>query len=223
MLDRLELLIGKENIEKLRNSTILVVGVGGVGGYAVETLARSGIGNLILIDPDVVEETNINRQLVALTSTIGKYKVEVLKSRIEDMGLDTFVMTYKEFVTKDNIDTYLENVDFVVDACDTLLTKLAIIESCKKKNIAFISSMGTGNKMDPTKFQIMDLSKTSYDPLAKKLRKLVRDANIVGPIMVVASTEEKKVDGKQVIPSNAFVPGVAGMICASYIINQIVK
>lgn len=222
MLDRLELLIGKENIEKLRNSTILVVGVGGVGGYAVETLARSGIGNLILIDPDVVEETNINRQLVALTSTIGKYKVEVLKSRIEDMGLDTFVMTYKEFVTKDNIDTYLENVDFVVDACDTLLTKLAIIESCKK-NIAFISSMGTGNKMDPTKFQIMDLSKTSYDPLAKKLRKLVRDANIVGPIMVVASTEEKKVDGKQVIPSNAFVPGVAGMICASYIINQIVK
>lgn len=223
MLDRLELLIGKENIEKLRNSTILVVGVGGVGGYAVETLARSGIGNLILIDPDVVEETNINRQLVALTSTIGKYKVEVLKSRIEDMGLNTFVMTYKEFVTKDNIDTYLKNVDFVVDACDTLLTKLAIIESCKKKNIAFISSMGTGNKMDPTKFQIMDLSKTSYDPLAKKLRKLVRDANIAGPIMVVASTEEKKVDGKQVIPSNAFVPGVAGMICASYIINQIVK
>ncbi len=223
MLDRLELLIGKENIGRLRNSTVLVVGVGGVGGYTVEALARSGIGNLILVDPDVVEETNMNRQLVALTSTIGKYKVEVLKARIEDMGLDTSVTIYKDFITKDNIELYLEKVDFVIDACDTLLTKLAIIESCKKRNIPFISSMGTGNKMDPTKFQIMDLSKTSYDPLAKKLRKLVRDAHITGPIMVVSSTEAKNVQDNPIIPSNAFVPGVSGMICASYIINQIVK
>lgn len=223
MLDRLELLVGKEKISKLQKSKVLVIGVGGVGGYTVEALARSGVGHLVLIDPDVVEESNINRQLVALTSTIGKYKVEVLKDRIEDMGLHTSVTIYKDFVTKENIDSYLENIDYVVDACDTLLTKLAIISSCKKKGIPFISSMGTGNKMDPTKFCITELSKTSYDPLAKKLRKLVRDAHIKGPIMVVASTEGKQVNGSKTIPSNAFVPGVSGMICASYIINQIVS
>ncbi len=223
MLERLELLVGKENVFKLKNSKVLVIGVGGVGGYAVEALARSGIGNLTLVDPDIVDISNINRQLVALSSTIGQYKVDVLKSRIEDMGLETSVRIFKDFVTKDNIDRYTENIDFVIDACDTVLTKLAIIENCKKRNIPFISSMGTGNKMDPTKFSIMDLSKTSYDPLAKKLRKLVKDANIKGSILVVASTEEKKVEGEKTIPSNAFVPGTAGMICASYVVNQIVS
>lgn len=223
MLDRLELLIGKENIKKLQNSSVLLIGVGGVGGYAAETLARSGIGNIILIDPDVVEETNSNRQLVALSSTLGKYKVEVMKDRMEDIGLNSIVTTYKEFITEENIDNYLENVDYVIDACDTLLTKLAIIKHCKNRQIPFISCMGTGNKMDPTKFEIIDLYKTSYDPLAKKLRKLVRDASIDGPIWVVASKEEKKVDGNTSIPSNAFVPGVAGMICASYVVNDIVS
>lgn len=223
MLDRLEILIGKECIEKLQNSKVLLIGVGGVGGYAAEALARSGIGSIVLIDPDIVEESNINRQLVALSSTIGKYKVEVMKTRIEEMGLSTSVTVYKEFVTKENVSFYLTGVDYVIDACDTLLTKLAIIEACKKKNIPFISSMGTGNKMDPTQFSIMELSKTSYDPVAKKLRKLVRDASIKGPIIVVSSKEEKKVGGEKVIPSNAFVPGVAGMICASYVINNIVS
>lgn len=223
MLDRLELLVGKENIEKLQNSCVLLIGVGGVGGYAAEALARSGIGNIILIDPDVVEKTNCNRQLVALSSTIGKYKVDVMKSRIEDMGFNSEVTVYKEFVTEENILSYLEHVDYVIDACDTLLTKFAIIKFCKNKHIPFISSMGTGNKMDPTQFSIMDLSKTSYDPLAKKLRKLVRDEKISGPIWVVSSKEEKNINGETVIPSNAFVPGVAGMICASYVINDIVS
>lgn len=223
MLDRLEILIGKECIEKLQNSKVLLIGVGGVGGYAAEALARSGVGNIVLIDPDTVEESNINRQLVALSSTIGKYKVEVMQSRIKDMGLNTSVITYKEFITKENLSSYLEGVNYVIDACDTLLTKLAIIKECKNREIPFISSMGTGNKMDPTQFSIMDLSKTSYDPIAKKLRKLVRDASVKGPIMVVSSKEEKKVDGEKQIPSNAFVPGVAGMICASYVINDIVS
>lgn len=223
MLNRLELLVGKENIEKLRNSIVLVVGVGGVGGYAVEALARSGIGKLILIDPDVVEESNINRQLVALSSTIGEYKVDVLKERIRSMGLETEVTVYRDFVKEENISTYIQNVDYIVDACDTLLTKLALIVHSDKMGIPLISSMGTGNKMDPTKLSIMELSKTSYDPLAKKLRKLVRDAHIKEPIMVVASTEEKKVMGEKLIPSNVFVPATAGMICASYIVNKIIS
>lgn len=221
-LERLELLIGNENINILKNKTVLVIGVGGVGGYAVEVLARSGIGHIVLVDPDVVEESNINRQLVALTSTIGKYKVEVLKSRIEDMGLGTTISIFKDFVTEENIDSYLE-VDYVIDACDTLLTKFSIIEKCLEKNIPFISSMGTGNKMDPSKLEIMDLKKTSYDPLAKRLRKLVSTAGLKGNIPVVASKEEKKVCGEHVIPSNAFVPASAGILCASYVINQIVN
>lgn len=223
MLERLELLVGTENLDKLRNSNVLVIGIGGVGGYAVESLARSGIGSLTLVDPDVVEKTNINRQIVALTSTIGKYKVDVAKERVQDIGLDTHVRIAKEFVTEENIEDYLEEIDFVIDACDTLLTKLAIIKACKKRDISFISCMGTGNKMDPTKFCIMDLSKTSYDPLAKRLRKLVRDSNIEGFIPVVVSTEMKNVDVKDTIPSNSFVPGVAGMICASYVINQLIS
>ncbi len=222
MLERLELLIGTENIDKLKNSKVLVIGVGGVGGYAVEILARSGVGNLVLIDPDVVEETNINRQLVALTSTIGKYKVDVLKNRIEDMGLGTSVSVFKEFIMDSNIEKYLD-VDYVIDACDTIFTKLSIIQNCKKRNIPFISSMGTGNKMDPSKLEIIDLHQTSYDPVAKRLRKLVKDANITGEIPVVSSKEEKKVDGERVIPSNAFVPASAGILCASYILNQIIS
>ncbi len=222
MLERLELLIGNENIDKLRNRKVLVIGVGGVGGYAVEILARSGVGSLVLVDPDIVEETNINRQLVALTSTIGQYKVDVLKNRIEDMGLGTSVTVIKEFMTASNIEKYLE-VDFVIDACDTLPTKLSIIENCIKKKIPFISSMGTGNKMDPSKLEIVDLDKTSYDPVAKRLRKLVREANIHGKIPVVSSKEEKRVDGEKVIPSNAFVPASAGILCASYIINQMIS
>lgn len=223
MLDRLELLVGKESVQILRKKTVLIVGVGGVGGYAVEALARSGVGNLILIDPDIVEKSNMNRQLVALTSTVGFDKVKVLKDRIADMGLGTSVTTFKEFVCEENIEDYLENVDFVIDACDTLLTKFAIIKACKKRTIPFISCMGTGNKMDPLKLTITDLSKTSYDPLAKRLRKLVKDANIKGSIMVVSSTEEKRQSETLTIPSNAFVPATAGMLCASYVINQMIS
>lgn len=223
MLERLALLVGEENLEKLKNSTVLIVGVGGVGGYAVEALARTGIGNLILIDPDKVDITNINRQLVALKSTIGLYKVDVLKKRIEDMGLNTRTTTHKVFLTMDNLDLYLDGVDYVIDACDTLLTKFAIIKKCKERGISFVSSMGTGNKLDPTRLSILKLSNTSYDPLAKRLRKMVKENHIKGDIMVVASTEEKHTSAAGVIPSNAFVPATSGMICASYVVNQIIK
>ncbi len=223
MLERLNLLIGKENVEKLKRSKVLVIGVGGVGGYAVESLARSGIGTLILVDHDVVEPSNINRQLVALQSTIGRYKVDVLKERIEDMGLGTEVIVSYEFVTKENLEAYVNQVDYVLDACDTLKTKFALIESCLASNISFISCMGTGNKLDPAKLEIIELSKTSYDPLAKKLRKMVQDAKLKGKIMVVSSKEEKKVYGESVIPSNSFVPATAGMLAASYIIRKIIE
>ncbi len=223
MLERLELLLGKENLEKLHHSTVLVIGVGGVGGYAVEALARSGIGKLLLVDPDKVEESNMNRQIVALTTTLGRYKVEVLKERIEAMGLSTVVQVSLEFVTATTLPEYLENVDFVVDACDTLPTKFAIIKECLERKIPFISSMGMGNKLDPSKLSIMELKNTSYDPLARRLRKLVKDSRLSGKVMVVASTEEKKISEEKTIPSNVFVPGSAGFLCASYVVNQIIS
>ncbi len=223
MLERLELLIGKENLVKLRNVRVLVIGVGGVGGYAVEALARSGIGSLVLVDPDVVEESNVNRQLVALSSTIGQKKVDVLKSRVQDIGLDTNVDVFYDYVTEENIDFYLNDVDFIVDACDSAMTKLAIMKKSLEGSIPLISCMGTGNKMDPSRLTITELSKTNYDPLAKKLRKLVRDFHLKGKIMVVSSKEEKRKKGERIIPSNAFVPGSAGLLCASYVINQIIS
>ncbi len=220
MLERLSLLVGEDKIEKLHGTRVLVVGVGGVGGYAVEALARSGIGYLYLIDHDTVEESNINRQIVALKSTLGKYKVDVLKERIEDMGLGTRVDVSYEFLTQNNLDNYLENIDYVVDACDTLKTKFSLIESCLARNIPFISCMGTGNKLDPSQLEITELEKTSYDPLAKKLRKMVKDAKLKGKIMVVSSKEAKQVQNEKVIPSNSFVPATAGMLCASYIVRK---
>ncbi len=223
MLERLELLVGKENIEKLKEARVLVIGIGGVGGYAVEALARSGIGNLFLIDHDVVEESNINRQLIALQSTIGQKKVNVMRDRIQDMGLNTNVQVADTFVDSKNLESFLSSVDYVIDACDTLSTKFTIIEQCLAKGIPFISSMGTGNKLDPSLFKIMRLEDTSYDPLAKRLRKMVKDSHVKGKIMVVSSSEPKQQEGKKVIPSNAFVPGTAGLLCASYIIRQIIS
>ncbi len=222
MLERLQLLVGGENLAKLQTKKVLVIGVGGVGGYVVEALTRSGIGCLSLVDHDRIEPTNVNRQIIALSSTIGQYKVDAFKKRIEDIGLSTQVEISHEFVTSANIDRYLEKVDFVVDACDTVSTKLAIIKACLERKIPFISCMGTGNKKDPSQLKIMELSKTSYDPLAKRLRKLIRENHLSGKIMVVASTEEKQVRGEKTIPSNAFVPATAGMLCASYVVNQII-
>lgn len=223
-LERLERLIGADGLSKLSSVSVLVIGVGGVGGYAVEVLARSGIGRIVVIDHDIIDITNLNRQIISLNSTVGKNKVDVLKERINDINASIEVEAKKEFVTDENIRDFLADIDYVIDACDTINTKLAIIKHCKELNIPFISCMGTGNKMDPSKLKLMDIRKTTYDALAKKVRKYVIDEKIKGKVMVVCSDEEKYSSNvNKPIPSNAFVPATAGILCGSYIVNEVVK
>ena len=222
MLDRLELLVGKENIEKIKNTKVLIVGIGGVGGYTLESLVRSGIESITIVDYDKIDITNLNRQIISLNSNIGNYKVEEAKKRIEDINKKCNVKIINEKISLDNFDILnIESYDYVIDACDTVEVKKEIIRRCLKNNIKFISSMGTGFKMDPSKLQIMDVRKTSYDPLAKIIRKMVKDEKLKGKIMVVSSTEEKRGNSK-VIASNSFLPAIAGLMCTSYVINDIV-
>lgn len=222
MLDRLELLVGEEKIEKIKNTKVLIVGIGGVGGYTLESLVRSGIENITIVDYDKIDITNLNRQIISLNSNIGNYKVEEAKKRIEDINKKCNVKIINEKISLDNFDILnIENYDYVIDACDTVEVKKEIIRRCLNYNIKFISSMGTGFKMDPSKLKIMDVRKTSYDPLAKIIRKMVKDEKLKGKIMVVSSTEEKKSNSKT-IASNSFVPAIAGLMCTSYVINDIV-
>ena len=176
---RLEKLIGKENINILKNTSVLILGVGGVGGYVVESLARSGIGTLILVDFDIIDITNINRQIIALDSTIGLKKVDVLEKRIKDINENCQVIKVDKFIDKNNINELFKyKFDYLVDACDSVPTKEQVIIECLKRNINFISSMGTGNKFDPSKLEICDIRKTYNDPLAKIIRKFVKDSKI---------------------------------------------
>lgn len=221
--ERLEHLIGEDKVKSLSNKCILVIGLGGVGGYVVESLVRSGIGHLIIVDGDIVEESNLNRQIIATSSVIGKSKVDLFNKRIKDINPDCVVTQINKFIDKDNIDElFCYDIDYFVDACDSLDTKFLIIKNCLDKNIPLISSMGTGNRMDPSKFRITTLDKTSDDPVAKILRKRVRDENIKGKIEVLCSSEVPKKLGK-VIGSNAFVPPTAGLLITSYIINKFIK
>ena len=220
---RLSLLIGEENLNKLKNTTILILGLGGVGSYATEALARCGVGKLILVDNDVVDKTNINRQLIALHSTIGLEKTEVTEQRIKDINPFCEVITYNEFITPENLENlFQEKIDYIIDAIDYLPTKKEIIRYCTKNNIPFISSMGTGNKLDPSKLCITELSKTSYDPIARILRKMVKEEKINKKIIVVCSTEISLKKIENVIPSISFVPSYAGLLCASYIVRKII-
>lgn len=219
---RLELML-KEKIEILQNKTILIIGIGGVGGYVVESLARLGINKLILVDGDIVDITNINRQIIALHSTIGKSKVELFKERIMDINPHCFVNVINKFITREEVNDLITNdIDYVVDACDTTEVKKEIIRVCSKKNINFITCMGTGNKMDPTKLEITDIRKTEYDPLAKIIRKMVRDEKITCKVPVVCSKEIPIKNDTKIISSISFVPSVAGLLCTSYIVNNIV-
>lgn len=220
---RLEILVGKESLEKLKNTTVLIVGLGGVGGYAVESLARSGIGKLILMDHDIIERSNINRQLIALHSTVGIKKVDAWKQRIQNINPDCEVLPKDMFLTETNIEELLkEKIDYIVDACDTISTKKALIRFSIQHKIKLISCMGMGNKLDPSKISIVELRKTNYDPIAKILRKMVKEEKIKEKIMVVSSTEVPIKQNKEVVASNAFVPATAGLFCASYVIQDIV-
>ena len=220
---RLEMIIGKDNLNNLKNKSVLILGVGGVGGYVVEALARSNIGTLILVDYDKVEESNINRQIIALNSTIGKSKVDVLEERIKDINSGCKVIKIDKFIDNNNFNELFDNnIDYFVDACDTVLVKKLVIKECLKRNIPFISSMGTGNKLDPSKLEIIDIRKTVNDPLARLLRKFVKDEKINKKVMVLSSKELPIKTGERTPGSSAFVPSSAGLLIASYIVRSFI-
>ena len=217
--EREELLIG-DKINILKNKTILVLGLGGVGGYVVESLVRCGIGNLILVDYDKVDITNINRQIIATYKNIGKLKTECFKERIADINKDCKVTILNIFYSVENKDIlFNNNIDYVIDCCDSLESKKILIEECFKRNIPIISSMGTGNKFHPELFSITKLKKTEYDPLAKKLRFLLKDKKELLDVDVLYS-KEMPMPYKGKIGSISYVPSVAGLILTSYVINK---
>lgn len=221
MLDRLEILIG-DKTKTLKQKTVLLLGLGGVGGHAFETLLRSGIGTIIVVDNDVIDETNLNRQLLSTNKNIGQYKVDEAKKRQKDINQECKIIKINKFINEENIESLFENkIDFVIDAIDTIKTKKQLIKKCIEKQIKIISVMGTGNKMDPTKLTITDIRKTSYDPIAKEIRKFIKEERINKKIPVVFSDEIPIKTDK--IGSNAFVPATAGIFAASYVINELIK
>ncbi|UOY94120.1 tRNA threonylcarbamoyladenosine dehydratase [Ectobacillus sp. JY-23] len=239
---RNELAFGKEGLEILKNSTVGVLGIGGVGSFSAESLARSGVGRLVLVDKDVVDITNVNRQVHALISTVGQSKVELMKQRILDINPDCEVIALQMFYTEETYEQFFSyGLDFVIDASDTISYKIHLIKECLRRKIPIISSMGAANKMDPTRFKIADISKTHTDPIAKVVRTRLRKEGIKKGVKVVFSDESpiviREEIRKEIVPdenakirkaklppsSNAFVPSVAGLIMTSYVVRQLLK
>jgi tRNA A37 threonylcarbamoyladenosine dehydratase len=224
-LERTELLLGPDKMAMLQQAHVAIFGLGGVGGFAVEALARSGVGHLDIIDKDTIDETNINRQIIATRSTIGQYKADVMKRRIEDINPEIVVHAFPVFYlpsTKNKFD--FSQYDYIIDAIDTITAKLSLIEEAYAHNIPIISAMGAGNKLDPTKFQVADIYQTSIDPLAKIIRKELRKRDI-DHLKVVYSTEKPRkiktdIPGK-IVGSVSFVPSVAGLIIAGEVIKDL--
>lgn len=222
MFERVVSLTGDDNFQKIQNATVLVVGLGGVGGYAVEALVRSGIGNIIVIDHDVIDKSNLNRQIITNHQNIGMPKALVTLNRVKIINPDCNIYPHKIFLDENNIDL-LDNyhIDYIIDACDTVKTKKLLIDYAINNKIKLISCMGTANKIDPTKLTITDIRKTSYDPLAKILRKYVNDLKTNQKISVVSSTEPPI--RKDCLSSLIFVPATAGLLCANYVIREIIN
>ena len=219
---RTELLIGKDGVEKLKKSKVAIFGLGGVGSYVVEALARAGVGNLILVDNDIISETNINRQIIATYKTIGKPKIQIEKERILEINPNAKVKIFKEFFMPESPDFIDENVSYIVDAIDTITAKIELVVRAKKMNKPIISCMGTGNKLDPTKFEITDIYKTSVCPLAKVMRKELKNRKIDNLKVLYSKEEPIKLNNKQVPGSISFVPSVAGLIIAGEVIKDII-
>ena len=224
--ERAELLIGKEGLEKLKNSHIAVFGVGGVGGYTVEALVRAGVGRLDVFDPDKVVKSNLNRQIIALESTIGKYKVDVISERAKDINPDVIVNANKLFYLPENADDVdLSKYDYIVDAIDTVSAKIELAKGADELNIPMISAMGAGNKLDPTKFEVTDIYKTSVCPLAKVMRRELKKRGVKKLKAVYSREEAIKVDSDEKRPpcgSVSFVPSVAGLIMAGEIVKDLI-
>ncbi len=243
---RTELLIKEDGIQKLQKAKVAIFGIGGVGSFAVEGLVRSGIGNFILVDDDKICLTNLNRQIIATRKTIGKYKVDVMEERILEINPDAKIQTYQEFYmpnSKTNIIT--EDIDYVIDCVDTVTAKIEIVKRCKELDIPIISAMGTGNKLDPSRFEITDIYKTSICPLAKVMRKELRKRNIDSLKVIYSKEEPIEIDEysnsscktncicppgtkrkctirNQVPGSISFVPSVAGLMIAGEVIREII-
>ena len=224
---RTELLIGKEGIEKLQKAKVAIFGIGGVGSFVVEGLARAGVGNFILIDNDDICLTNLNRQIIATHKTLGMSKVEVAKQRILDINPNAKLEIRKEFFTKESEEFIDKTVDYIVDCIDTVSSKIELVLRAKNLDIPIISSMGTGNKLDPTKFEITDIYKTSVCPLAKVMRKELKNRGI-DKLKVVYSKEEpikikQNEEEKCKAGSISFVPSVAGLIIVGEVIKDLIK
>ncbi len=244
-LSRIELLIGKEGLDKLKKAKVVVFGVGGVGSFTVEALARAGVGTLVLIDNDTISISNLNRQIHANYNTVDKVKVDVMKERILSINKDCNIITHQTFVTPDNLKDFIDDdVDYVVDAIDTVTAKIAIAKYCYENDIKIISSMGTGNKFDPTQFKVSDVFKTKVCPLAKVMRRELKNRGVkklkvvyseelpVKPNALTEVSEEKKeasedngkinIVKRQTPGSMPFVPSVAGMIIGGEVIKDII-
>ena len=223
MFERLERIIGKENLELIHSKRVLVIGLGGVGGMALETLIRNGIQDIVIVDNDKIDITNKNRQIIALDSNVDEYKTDAFEKRILDINSNVKVTKITSFIDKDNISILFDtNPDYIIDACDTVSTKILIIEKCLKRNINFISSMGMGKKIDISKLEITEISKTSYDKLAKVIRKRLRDDKVIGKVPVLSS-KEQPIDTKEEIGSYSPVTMSAGILLGDYIIKDIIK
>ena len=222
---RTELLIGNDAVDKLSKAKVAIFGIGGVGTYVAEGLARAGIGNFILVDKDVVDETNINRQLVALTSTIGKNKVDVMAERMIDINPDVKIKKYKEFfLPNSSHDMFDDDIDYIVDAIDNVSAKLELIKVANERGFKIISSMGTGNKLNPTQLEVADIYDTQICPLAKVIRREVKKMG-VEKLKVVYSKENpiKEFNGSNICGSVSFVPSVAGLIIVSEVVKDLIK
>ena len=227
---RTELLLGEKGMEALRNATVMVFGVGGVGSHCIEALARCQVGRLILIDNDTVSQSNINRQSIAYQSTVGQYKTKLMQQRIKDISPETEVITHEIFVLPDTIqDVFTIRPDYIIDAIDTVTAKLEIIQYAKSRNIPIISSMGTGNKLHAELFEITDISKTSVCPLCKVMRKELKARNIKKVKVLFSKEQPLKVpniltpqEGKRAVPGSiSFVPPVAGLLIAGEVVRDI--
>ena len=222
---RAEMLLEKEKIEKIKNSRIIIFGLGGVGSFATEALARSGVGHLILVDGDNFSLTNINRQLGAVQSSIGKAKVQVVREHIKEINPECEIKIFNEFYQAGDFAKFIENeIDFVLDAIDDVPAKIDLLKNCYENKIPIISAMGTGNKLDPQKLEIADISKTDGCPLARKVRQKLRELEIFKGIDVVYSKEKLPVKnmGEGKVGSMIFVPASAGLLMASYVVKKII-
>lgn len=230
---RTETLLGEAAVEKLRNSRVAVFGIGGVGGHAAEALARSGVGALDFFDNDDVSLTNINRQIVALHSTVGRPKVDVMKERVLDINPLCSVTTHRVFILPENLEEFdFSCYDYIIDAIDTVTAKVALAVKAQAASVPMISSMGTGNKLDPLGFIVTDISKTEVCPLARVMRKKLKDAGVRQlkvlyskelPKTAQASTETKGKEGRPAPASISFVPSVAGLVIGGEVIKDLIK